>query len=111
MTAVCRARHSASKHAPQTYCEGLRYVRQHVWLWGTFLCATFTYLLFIGPTQVLLPYVVRNTLHQGASTYGAVLAAGGVGAHRGGRLHGPAALPEAAHALDLRLVGTWPLWP
>lgn len=60
--------------------EGLRYVRSQVWLWGTFLSATFAYLLFIGPTQVLLPYVVRNTLHQGASTYGVVLAAGGVGA-------------------------------
>ena len=60
--------------------EGLRYVRSQVWLWGTFLSATFTYLLFIGPTQVLLPYIVRNSLHQGASTYGEVLAAGGVGA-------------------------------
>jgi hypothetical protein len=60
--------------------EGLRYVRSQVWLWGTFLSATFTYLLFIGPTQVLLPFVVRNSLHQGASTYGEVLAAGGVGA-------------------------------
>jgi len=64
--------------------EGLRYARQHVWLWGTFLSATFTYLLFIGPTQVLLPYIVRNSLHQGASTYGIVLAAGGVGALLGG---------------------------
>jgi MFS family permease len=64
--------------------EGLRYARRHVWLWGTFLSATFTYLLFIGPTQVLLPYIVRNTLHQGATTYGVVLAAGGVGALLGG---------------------------
>jgi MFS family permease len=73
--------------------EGLRYVRGHVWLWGTFLCATFTYLLFIGPTQVLLPYIVRNTLHGSASAYGLVLAAGGVGALIGavtmGRAHEP----------------------
>ena len=60
--------------------EGMRYVRRRVWLWGTFLSATFTYLLFIGPTQVLLPYIVRNEMHQGASAYGIVLAAGGVGA-------------------------------
>jgi MFS family permease len=60
--------------------EGLRYVRSQVWLWGTFVSATFTYLLFIGPTQVLLPYIVRNSLHKGASTYGAVLAVGGAGA-------------------------------
>lgn len=60
--------------------EGLAYVRRHVWLWGTFLSATITYLLFIGPTQVLLPYLVRNSLHASASTYGLVLAVGGVGA-------------------------------
>ncbi len=68
--------------------EGLRYVRGQVWLWGTFLSATFAYLLFIGPTQVLLPYIVRNSLHAGASTYGTVLAAGGVGALLGGLLMG-----------------------
>jgi MFS family permease len=60
--------------------EGLRYVRHHVWLWGTFLSAALTYLLFVGPTQVLLPYVLRNSLHYGASAYGFVLASGGVGA-------------------------------
>ncbi len=60
--------------------QGLRFVRRHVWLWGTFLSATFTYLLFIGPTQVLLPYIVRNSLHQGAATYGIVLASAGLGA-------------------------------
>ena len=68
--------------------EGLRYVRRHVWLWGTFVSATFTYLLFVGPTQVLLPYVVRNVLHDGASTYGAVLAVGGAGALVGASLTG-----------------------
>jgi Transmembrane secretion effector len=60
--------------------EGLRYVRSRVWLWGTFAAATFTYLLFIGPTQVLLPYLIRNSLHRGASVYGVVLAVGGLGA-------------------------------
>ncbi len=60
--------------------EGLGYVRRHVWLWGTFVSATITYLLFIGPTQVLLPYIVRNSLRAGATTYGVVLAIGGVGA-------------------------------
>jgi Na+/melibiose symporter-like transporter len=60
--------------------EGLRYVRSRVWLWGSFAAATFTYLLFLGPTQVLLPYLIRNSLHQGASAYGVVLAIGGLGA-------------------------------
>jgi len=74
--------------------EGLRYVRRHVWLWGTFVAATFTYMLFIGPTQVLLPYIVRNSLHRGASVYGAVLAVGGVGALVGAILMGRAKYPR-----------------
>jgi len=74
--------------------QGLRYVKRHVWLWGTFLSATFTYLLFIGPTQVLLPYIVRNTMHRGASAYGLVLAAGGVGALIGAVLMGRAREPR-----------------
>lgn len=59
--------------------EGLRFVRGRVWLWGTFVSATFSYLLFLGPTQVLLPYVVRNAMGAGPSTYGLVLAVGGAG--------------------------------
>jgi MFS family permease len=103
----------ASLPAPETagslrqdVADGLRYVRDHVWLWGTFLCATFTYLLFIGPTQVLLPYVVRNTLHHGASTYGAVLAAGGIGAVTGAVLTGRRRYPRRPM---LWIYGWWAL--
>ena len=85
---------NVSSSLRQDVAEGLRYVRDHVWLWGTFMCATFTYLLFIGPTQVLLPFVVRNTLHHGAATYGAVLAAGGVGAVTGAILTGRRSYPR-----------------
>jgi MFS family permease len=60
--------------------EGFRFVRHHVWLWGTFLAATFSYLLFIGPTEVLLPFVVRNIMHGSALDLGLVFASGGVGA-------------------------------
>jgi hypothetical protein len=59
---------------------GLLYVRQHVWLWGSFAAASFTYLLFLGPTEVLVPYLVKNELHAGAGSLGLVLGAGGVGA-------------------------------
>jgi MFS family permease len=60
--------------------EGLRYVRSNVWLWGTFTAASFTYLLFLGPTQVLLPFIVKNELHAGAGSLGFILGAGGLGA-------------------------------
>jgi len=63
--------------------EGLRYVRANTWLWGTLLAAAFAYLLFMGPVEVLLPYLVKNDLHGGPGTLGTVLALGGVGALAG----------------------------
>jgi MFS family permease len=60
--------------------EGLRFVRERVWLWGTLLSAAIAYLVFLGPAEVLLPYLVKNDLHASAGTLGLVLAAGGLGA-------------------------------
>ncbi len=60
--------------------DGLRFVRRRVWLWGTLLSAAVAYLVFLGPTEVLLPYLVKNSLHGSAGDLGLVLAAGGVGA-------------------------------
>jgi DHA3 family tetracycline resistance protein-like MFS transporter len=60
--------------------EGFRFVRSRVWLWGTLLSAAFAYLAFMGPAEVLLPYVVKNDLHASARDLGLVFAAGGVGA-------------------------------
>jgi MFS family permease len=60
--------------------EGLRFVRGRVWLWGTLLSAAITYLVFLGPAEVLLPFLVKNDLHGSAGTLGLVLAAGGLGA-------------------------------
>jgi DHA3 family tetracycline resistance protein-like MFS transporter len=60
--------------------EGLGFVRRRVWLWGTLGAAAVAYLVFLGPTEVLLPYVVKNNLHASAGTLGFVFAAGGLGA-------------------------------
>ena len=60
--------------------EGFRFVRQRVWLWGTLLAATLAYLIFWGPSEVLLPYIVKNHMHGSASDLGFILALGGVGA-------------------------------
>jgi MFS family permease len=60
--------------------EGLRFVRRRVWLWGTLVSAAIAYLAFMGPAEVLLPYVVKNELHASARDLGLVFAAGGVGA-------------------------------
>jgi MFS family permease len=58
---------------------GMRYVRRHAWLWVTLASAAVAYLLFMGPTEVLLPFVVKNELHGGAGQLGLVFAAGGFG--------------------------------
>jgi hypothetical protein len=59
--------------------EGWSYVRRHVWLWGTFASAGLAYLLFMGPTEVLLPFMVKHVLHGSGTQLGLVLAAGGLG--------------------------------
>jgi len=41
--------------------EGFRFIRRHVWLWATFAAATISYLLFMGPVEILVPYLVRNS--------------------------------------------------
>ena len=60
--------------------EGFRFVRSHVWLWGTFLAATLAYLIFWGPSEVLLPFLVKNELGGSARDLGFILALGGIGA-------------------------------
>lgn len=60
--------------------EAMRFVRASPWLWQTLVAAALTLLLFIGPYQVLLPFLVKNALHGGSATLGLIRAVGGVGA-------------------------------
>jgi MFS family permease len=73
---------------------GLSFVRRNVWLWGTLLSAAVAYLAFLGPTETLLPYVVKNTLHGSATDLGLVFAAGGVGAVGAAALMGQRGQPR-----------------
>jgi hypothetical protein len=59
--------------------EGWSYVRGHVWLWGTFASAGIAYLLFMGPAEVLLPFMVKHVLRGSGEQLGLVLGAGGLG--------------------------------
>jgi DHA3 family tetracycline resistance protein-like MFS transporter len=75
--------HPRSEHVEASVSavkEGLQFVRRRVWLWGTLLSAAIAYLAFMGPAEVLLPYLVKNELHGSAGDLGLVFAAGGVGA-------------------------------
>jgi DHA3 family tetracycline resistance protein-like MFS transporter len=60
--------------------EGLRYVVGNAWLWATFLAATLAYLVFWGPAEVLLPFIVKEEMHRSAGELGFVFAFGGIGA-------------------------------
>jgi hypothetical protein len=59
--------------------EGLAFVRRNPWCWATLLSAMFSLLVFIGPVQVLLPFLVKNQLGLGPDALGAIFAVGGVG--------------------------------
>jgi MFS family permease len=58
--------------------EGIRFLRGRTWLWATFASAAVAYLLFMGPVEVLVPFVVKHELGGGAGALGAVFAAGGL---------------------------------
>ena len=73
---------------------GLRFVRCNVWMWGTLLSAALAYLVFLGPTEVLLPFIVKNTLHGSATDLGFVFAAGGIGAVAAAAVMGQRAHPR-----------------
>jgi MFS family permease len=60
--------------------EGLAFVRREPWLWSTLIAASLSLLFFLGPLEVLLPYIVRNELDAGAGGFGLILATAGVGA-------------------------------
>lgn len=60
--------------------QGFRYVRSEAWLGVSFIASAVGLLCFFGPWQVLVPFVVKNSLHGSAGDLGFVVAAGGVSA-------------------------------
>jgi DHA3 family tetracycline resistance protein-like MFS transporter len=59
--------------------EGVRYARRTPWIWATLLSAMFSLLVFIGPVEVLVPFVIKNKLQLGPEALGLIFATGGVG--------------------------------
>ena len=74
--------------------EGLAYVRSQAWLWATLAAAALALLAFQGPLEVLVPYRIKHELGLGAATFGAVLAAGGLGRVAGAIAIGQRGLPR-----------------
>ncbi len=77
--------------------EGFAFVRSEVWLWGTLLAAALFLLVWLGPFEVLLPYVVKNEIGGSARDLGLVFAAAGLGAIL-------AAIVMAQRALPRRMI-------
>jgi MFS family permease len=73
---------------------GFSYIRKHVWLWGTFGSAAVAYLCFMGPAEVLLPFLVKNDLHGSAADLGLVFAAGGIGSVGCAAIMGQRGIPK-----------------
>jgi MFS family permease len=59
---------------------GLRFARSHTWLWGSIVMAAFFLLVFLGPWEVLVPFLVKNELGGSARDLGLVFASSGLGA-------------------------------
>jgi MFS family permease len=99
--------HARSEHvdsSTRAIVEALRFVRSRVWLWGTLGSAAIAYLAFMGPAEVLLPYVVKNELGGSARELGLVFAAGGVGAIGAALIMGQRGHPRRDVTV---MYGTW----
>jgi MFS family permease len=59
--------------------EGFAFVRANTWLWGTLISAAIALLVFWGPVQVLVPFVIKNHLHGDAADLGLFFSAEGAG--------------------------------
>lgn len=94
MTARPRPQRTERRSAFAEIAEGLAFVRSRTWLWGTLASASVGLLFFIGPLEVLIPYVVRNDMGGDAGDYGLILAVGGVGALLISFLMGQRGLPK-----------------
>jgi MFS family permease len=85
--------------APQTsplkdLYEGVNYMRSQPWLWATLAAGAAGLLIFIGPSEVLVPYLVKEVFGGSAGQLGLVYASGGVGAVVAAVVVGQAGLPN-----------------
>ena len=59
--------------------QGARFVRSQTWLWATMVAGGIAMLVFWGPYEVLIPYLIKNQYGGDPGDFGALLAMGGVG--------------------------------
>ena len=59
--------------------EGVAYVRRTPWLWATLTFAFVVVFFFVGPFEVLTPFVISDRVGGGSAEYGILLATFGIG--------------------------------
>jgi MFS-type transporter involved in bile tolerance (Atg22 family) len=74
--------------------EGFRFARSRPWIWATLLSAMFSLLVFVGPIEVLVPFVIKNKLALGPEALGLIFAFGGIGSLVMSIVIGVAGLPR-----------------
>jgi MFS family permease len=84
--------------------EGIRFVGSQSWLWISLAATAVWLLVYVGPLEVLLPYLVRNKISHDARDLGFVFAAGGIGAMLFAYLVGQRGLPRRALVF---MYGVW----
>jgi predicted MFS family arabinose efflux permease len=86
--------------------QGFAYVAARPWLWGPMVGASVAQLLYFGPNQSLVPYLVKYELHASAGALGLILATGGLGTLAAGLIIGR--LPRPRYIVTAMVLG-WAL--
>lgn len=74
--------------------EAVRFARRTRWFLGTLLWAVVLVFVFIGPLEVLTPFLLRDRLGLGSAEFGIVLAGAGIGSAVGAFVVGNLRLPR-----------------
>ena len=72
----------SAEEAPSAFSdlrEGVAYVRRTPWLWATLTFAFIAVFFFVGPFEVLTPFVITDQVGGGSVEYGILLATFGLG--------------------------------
>ncbi len=86
--------HHGARQTVHEVREGLAFVRANAWCWATLVSGMFSLLAFVGPVQVLLPYLVKNRLELGPEALGFIFAVSGIGSIGAAVVMGQRGLPR-----------------
>ncbi|MDT5008102.1 MAG: transporter, family, tetracycline resistance protein [Mycobacterium sp.] len=70
-------------HVLRDLHDGFSFMLRTAWLLWTLLFASMFVLVVLGPIEVLLPFIAKDRFHDGAKTYGFILAFFGMGSALG----------------------------